>query len=305
MVFALESDKSNAKLAIHQGNLMKSIVLIASFIIMSLLSVLSPSFAMVIFLLMVFFIGLPHGALDLWILRKRFAISSFKTTILFITYLSLAIGIFFGLYWFSSFFFGFFLLYSAYHFGMDYYGSSFFQSKVCCYVLALLIGISIICLPALLYAQKMCVLFSYLIGSQTARLYAHFLHRAACYLLPAIGLVGLFTLKKECAKEVIIVLMASFLAPPLAFLTVYFVGIHSCKYFAVLYKKIGYSSYRAFIKDLCPMTLLTYALSITAYSLVPSGLDWQGAGFYLTIYVLAALTLPHLILVEMFKNRGF
>jgi len=52
-----------------------------------------------------------------------------------------------------------------------------------------------------------------------------------------------------------------------------------------------------------PMTLLTYTLAITAYAFLPSSLDWQGAGFYLTIYMLAALTLPHIILVEVFKKK--
>ncbi|BCA94429.1 hypothetical protein TUM19329_07900 [Legionella antarctica] len=281
---------------------MKSIVLIVNFIMMSLFTVWFPSFAMVVFLVLVILIGMPHGALDLWILRKRFAISTFKTTVLFIAYLSLAIAVFLGFYWFSSFFFGIFLLYSAYHFGMDYYDSSVFQTKVYCYFLAFIIGLSIICLPALLHTQKICVLFSYLIGSEQAMLYAHFLQWAACCLLPVIGL-GLFTLKKDCAQEVVIVLMAAFLTPPLAFLTVYFVGIHSCKYFAMLYEKIGYSSYRTFVKDLLPMTLLTYTFSITAYAFLPSTLDWQGAGFFLTIYMLASLTLPHLILVEVFKKK--
>lgn len=280
---------------------MKSIVLIANFMTMSVLTVLLPSFAMVVFLVMVFLIGMPHGALDFWILRKRFAISALNTTVLFMAYLSLAIGVFIGFYWFSSFFFGFFLLYSAYHFGMDYYDSSLFQTKIYCYFFSLLIGLSIICLPALLHTQTICALFSYLIGSEQAMLYAHFLQWAACCLLPVIGL-GLFILKKDCALEVIMVLMASFLGPPLAFLTVYFVGVHSCKYFSMLYKKIGYSSYRTFVKDLLPMTLLTYTFSITAYAFIPSTLDWQGAGFSLTIYMLAALTLPHLILVEVFKK---
>jgi len=281
---------------------MKSIALIANFMMMSLLTVLFPSFAMVVFLVMVFLIGMPHGALDLWILRKKFAISALNRTVVFIAYLSLAMVVFIGFYWFSSFFFGFFLLYSAYHFGMDYYDSSVFQTKIYCYFFSMVIGLSIICLPALLHTQTICVLFSYLIGSKQAMLYAHFMQWAACCLLPLIGL-GLFTLKKECAQEVIIVLMGSFLAPPLAFLTVYFVGIHSCKYFAMLYKKIGYSSYRTFVKDLLPMTLLTYIFSITAYAFIPSTLDWQGAGFFLTIYMLAALTLPHLILVEVFKKN--
>jgi Brp/Blh family beta-carotene 15,15'-monooxygenase len=301
VVFALESDKGSAKLAIHQGSFMKSILLIANFMMMSLLTVLFPSFAMVVFLVMVFLIGMPHGALDLWILRKKFAMSTFNTILLFIAYLSLAIGVFLGFYWFPSFFFGFFLVYSAYHFGMDYYDSSIIQAKGYCYFLALLIGLSIICLPALLHTQKIGLLFSYLIGSEQAVLFAHSLQRVACYLLPLIGL-GLLTLKKDCAQEVIIVLMASVLAPPLAFLTVYFVGIHSCKYFAMLYKKIGYSSYQTLVKDLLPMTLLTYTFSITAYAFLPSSLDWQGAGFYLTIDMLAALTLPHLILVEVLKK---
>ena len=288
---------------------MKSIALIANFMMMSLLTVWFPSFAMGFFLVMVFLIGMPHGALDLWILRKKFAMGSVNIIVLFIAYLSLAIGVFLGFYCFSSFFFGFFLLYSAYHFGMDYYDSSSFQTKVYCYFFALLIGLSIICLPSLLHAQKVSVLFSYLIGREQAEIYAHFLHLTACCLLPVIGL-GLVALKKDCAQEVIIVLIASFLAPPLAFLTVYFIGIHSCKYFAMLYKKIGYSSYRTFVQDLLPMTLLTYLLSITAYAYLPKNLDWQGEGFSLTLYMLAALTLPHLILVEVFKkgseiNRGW
>ena len=281
---------------------MKSIALIANFMVMSLLTVLFPSFAMVVFLIMVFLIGMPHGALDLWILRKRFAIGALNTMVLFIAYLTLAIGAFIGFYVFPSFFFGFFLLYSAYHFGMDYYDSSLFQTKIYCYCFSLVIGLSIICLPALLHTQQICALFSYLIGLEQAMLYTHFLQWAAYCLLPVIGL-GLFTLKKDCALEVIIVLMASCLAPTLAFLTVYFVGVHSCKYFAMLYKQIGYTSYRTFAKDLLPMTLLTYTFSITAYAFIPSTFDWQGAGFFLTIYMLAALTLPHLILVEVFKKK--
>ena len=87
---------------------MKSIALIANFMVMSLLTVLFPSFAMVVFLIMVFLIGMPHGALDLWILRKRFAIGALNTMVLFIAYLTLAIGAFIGFYVFSSFFFGFF-----------------------------------------------------------------------------------------------------------------------------------------------------------------------------------------------------
>ena len=232
---------------------MKSIALIANFMMMSLLTVSFPSCAMIVFVVMVFIIGMPHGALDLWILRKKFSISSFNTIVLFIAYLSLAIGVFLGFYWFSSFFFGFFLLYSAYHFGMDYYDSSLFQSKLYCYFFAIFIGLSIICLPALLHAQKICVLFSYIIGLEQAMLYTHVLQWAAWCLLPIVG-PGLVTLKKDCAQEVIIVLMAAILVPPLAFLTVYFIGVHSCKYFAMLYKKIGYLSYRAFAKDLLPMT---------------------------------------------------
>jgi len=281
---------------------MKSIALIANFMVMSLLTFWFPSFAMVVFLVMVFLIGIPHGALDLWILRKRFAINALNTTVLFIAYLSLAIGVFIGFYLFSSFFFGFFLLYSAYHFGMDYYDSSLFGTKIYCYCYSLVIGLSIICLPALLHKQQICVLFSYLIDQEKAIIYAHFLQWAGCCLLPLIGL-GLFTLEKAYALEVIIVLMASLLAPPLAFLTVYFVGVHSCKYFAMLYKQIGYTSYRTFVGDLLPMTLLTYTFSITAYAFVPSTFDWQGTGFFLTIYMLAALTFPHLILVEVFKKK--
>ena len=181
---------------------MKSIALIANFMVMSLLTVLFPSFAMVVFLVMVFLIGIPHGALDLWILRKRFAISAFNTTILFIAYLSLAIGVFVGFYWFSSFFFGFFLLYSAYHFGMDYYDSSLFRTKIYCFCFSLVIGLSTICLPALLHSQQICALFSYLIDLEHAMLYAHFLQWAACCLLPVIGL-GLLTLKRDCALEVL------------------------------------------------------------------------------------------------------
>jgi beta-carotene 15,15'-dioxygenase len=304
MGFALESDKSGAKLAIHQGSVMMSIVLIANFMLMSLLAVWFPSFAMLVFLVMVLVFGIPHGALDLWILRKRFSISTFKTGLLFIAYLSLAMAVFLGFYWYSSFFFGFFLLYSAYHFGMDYYDSSLFQKKIYCYFLALIIGLSIICLPALLHTQKIAVLFSYLIGLEQAILYAHFLQAVAWCLLPVIGL-GFFTLKKDCTQEVMIVLVASFLAPPLVFLTVYFVGIHSYKYFAMLYKKLSYSSYRTFVKDLLPMTLLTYTFLITTYIFLPSSLDWQGTGFFLTIYMLAALTLPHLMVVEVFKNISY
>ena len=303
MVFALESNQSSAKLAIHQGGAMRSTVLIANFILMSLLTLWFPLCAMVVFLVLVFFIGIPHGALDLWMIKKRFGLTPFYTMLLFMAYLSVAIGVFLGFYWFSSFFFGFFLLYSAYHFGMDYYDASLFRTKIYGYCLALLIGFAIICLPAFIHSQKIAGLFSYLIGPEQARVYAHFLQWTAWCLLPLIGL-GVCTLKKDCAEEVIIVLMASLLAPPLAFLTVYFVGIHSCKYFAMLYKKIGYSSYRTFFKDLLPITLITYAFSITAYAFLPSTLNWQGAGFFLTIAMLAALTLPHLILVEVVKKRN-
>jgi Brp/Blh family beta-carotene 15,15'-monooxygenase len=282
---------------------MKSIALIANFMMMSLLTVWFPSCAMVVFFVMVFLIGMPHGALDLWILRKRFATSRFNTILIFTAYLLLAIVVFLGFYWFSSVFFGFFLLYSAYHFGMDYYDSSVFQAKLYCYFFALIIGLSIICLPALLHAQKIEVLFSCLIGLEQARLYTHVLQWAVCFLLPAMGLV-IFTLKKDSAEEVIIVLLASLLAPPLAFLTVYFIGVHSCKYFAMLYKKVGYLSYRAFVKDLLPMTLLTYVFAITIYAYLPNTTDWEGAGLFLTLYMLAALTLPHLILVEVFKKSG-
>jgi Brp/Blh family beta-carotene 15,15'-monooxygenase len=188
-----------------------------------------------------------------------------------------------------------------YHFGMDYFES---LTTVCIkyrYCFSMALGLAIISFPSIIYTHQVSLLFSNLVGFENAQSFTSVLRILGFIIMVPVFLSCLMV--NTCKKEIIFILVVALVAPPLAFLTVYFVGVHSCRHFSMLYRRMNYTSLKVFFIDLLPMTLLTYLVAGIVYAYLPATLDWQSKGFAMTLYVLAALTLPNMILVESINRQ--
>lgn len=282
---------------------MINIGLIAGFLVTSALALTVPQYAIILFAVLAFVFGIPHGALDLWIMRRLWH-SSAKTGLLSgMVYVMSAGAVLIGFYTFPTAMLIVFLAYSAFHFGMDYYPADTAHTSMTACFSACLCGAGLIVFPALFYEKEVLELFLLITSKEGAVKTSAVMHALAILLIPVFPCV-FWKLSPIKRTELALAAGGALLAPPIAFLTVYFVGIHSRNHFVLLYKKMGYQSPAVFVKDIIPMTLLSYLIATGIFlSLIPE-LSFQNKAFASAVYTLAALALPHLLVVECLKRRG-
>ncbi|KTC97487.1 Beta-carotene 15,15'-dioxygenase [Legionella geestiana] len=282
---------------------MTNLLLLTGFMVTGGFALLLPQYAVMLFAVLAFVFGIPHGALDLWIMRRLWH-TSLKTWLLSgIAYVILAGAVLIGFYTFPTAMLLVFLAYSAFHFGMDYYPEEAVNTSLIASLHACLCGAGLIAFPALFYGREVLELFLLITNREGALKVSASLHALAILLIPVFPYL-LWKQSPSKRKELLLAVGGALIAPPIAFLTIYFVGIHSRNHFLLLYKKMGYQSPVAFVKAVIPMTLLSYLIAAGIFlSLIPE-LSFQDKAFASAIYTLAALALPHLVVVECLKRHG-
>ena len=255
------------------------------------LAVLSP---------LILLLGVPHGALDTVFVRQLTGIRSAAGWSLFtIAYLSAAASVV-VLWWFSpGFFLATFLLISVLHFSGDPEGETSAAFRT-------LYGAAVIFCPLALHAVEVSQLFAALAGESAAQAIVAALQWAAWPWIAAIGVAAIAGAKRDAARSIELVSVAAVLtfAPPLIGFTIFFCGMHSARH---VLRTRAYSTARS-LRHLLriaawPMLVTVAGVALAGWLSDGKPLDMRLA--QLLFVGLAALTVPHMIVVERVRFMGW
>jgi len=255
------------------------------------LAVLSP---------VIFLLGVPHGALDTVFARQLTGIQSAAGWSLFtIAYLAVAAFVV-AVWWFApGVFLATFLLISALHFSGDPEGATPASFR-------LLYGGAVVFCPLALHAVEVTELFAYLAGVSAAQAIVATLQWAAWPWVAAICIAALVGAKRDLARSIELVSMTALLifTPPLIGFTIFFCCMHSARHILRT-------------RDYCQAGTLAHLARIAAWPMLVTGACvavawWLTDGkpldmrFVQLLFVgLAALTVPHMMVVERVRFTGW
>lgn len=245
---------------------------------------------------MVLLMGAPHGALDPIYVRAFDGVSSLWGWMIFgVFYVLLSLCVI--LLWFvSPLVFGVaFLAISAVHFSGD-------PPPGVSVLTRLTYGVGVLALPALFHRHEVEQIFATLIGPADAGLVG----AGLAALAPACVLAAVVSAMVEARKsfltgiEIGVVCGLMALAPPLVAFAVFFCGMHSPRHFIRTINLVGGLTYkRAFQVLLWPMVAIAGGSIIGLAADSSLSID---ARLTQEIFIgLAALTLPHMIVVERLR----
>lgn len=260
------------------------------------LNALAPSMRIAIALSAIAVVGLPHGAGDAWLAARQGLLSRPAPAMLFLGGYVMLAGLVI-LAWLAApvMSLAVFLLISAWHFGGD-----FAQGEQP--VRRLSAGVALLGAPALFWPDAVGAIYGALSGeaAETLAGWQSHLFAPACLVYFTASLLPrpahaawrpLFELGGLC-------LLAAALTPLLWF-TVYFAGLHSPRHFKVLFMEAGPGE-RARLAGLsafATLAALVFAVG-AAILLVSSGVEINDALVNVIFVGLAALTVPHMALVD-------
>lgn len=243
--------------------------------------------------------GVPHGALDPIFAKSLLQLKTLLGWATFVFFYLLLAALVVMFWWFSPFvFLLFFLAFSVFHFSGDLaHGTTA--------ALRLLYGGACIVLPAALHAAELGDLFSLLVGSENGISLAYCLHLLAWPWLAALGLLTLRTMDHDrlSALEIFAVAALTLLASPLMGFTLFFCGMHSARHI-LRSQTYARASLSTVLKvSALPMGVLVLMVSLGWVLLPETSLNERIVQF---LFVgLAALTVPHMALVERIRFLGW
>lgn len=277
---------------IRLQGLLFSVVTISVALFSVVLTPTSPSFSVPILTILIFFFGVPHGALDPIFAKKLLLLKNGWQWLMFvILYISISASVVLIWFYLPLVFMGSFLLISMIHFSRDLNGETPIVSRM-------LYGGSMIILPTLFNFMKMQELFSAILNESAGLQITSFLHLIAWPWLVAsvISIYLMFVKEWLIGLEILSVSVLSTLAPPLVAFTVYFCGMHSLRHILRTKTYADMSFIKLGLISLVPMTGLVF---ITVFALLYSVEIPDHQQLLRFLFVgLAALTVPHMILID-------
>ena len=189
-------------------------------------------------LLFILFIGIPHGASDILIARRRFKNSWLKMLLFIISYVFVAIIFTTAWFFYSTLCLGVFLFISGLHFGMlDTIKMPASSLKL---IQAFIYGLTPIIIPIVFHTREVNEIFKLLLFDDSNEIAFQMQHSFLVWLL---GLVVFFVKHPESSQRQIleIIALASLLVtmPPLWGFAFYFCFIHSIRHFLNLRKELN------------------------------------------------------------------
>ncbi|MCX5764902.1 MAG: Brp/Blh family beta-carotene 15,15'-dioxygenase [Gemmatimonadetes bacterium] len=283
----------------RQGVVFSVLALVATLVALYVPRMTAPNELLVIGTLIVL-MGVPHGALDTVFARTRYRLSSWQRWLGFtLTYCGVMASVALVWYYSPSLFLIGFLVLSAAHFSGDPTPGTMALSRIA-------YGGAVVILPALRFGPEFEHLFGVLVGPAAAGKVVPWINAAATpwLCLLAVSTVLEFRRCRRTALELTAVGLLVLCAPPLLGFTIFFCGMHSTRH----------------IIRALSMVEPRKRTAVAAAGVVPmigviglGALLWILAGsrpvetklIQLLFVGLAALTVPHMALVEPFRLRGW
>ena len=245
-------------------------------------------------------LGVPHGAMDALIARRLYGTDTPARWLAFASAYVAAAAAVVGVWMVApAIFLTGFLVVSAAHFSADPRPGTLALSRV-------LYGGAIIVLPTLTHANEVAGLFELLAGPQAAAWTISVLEALALPWLVGLLTMAVFEARRDVVTGIELAAIAalSTFAPPLIAFGVFFCVMHSARH---LLRIAAYAS------DLRPGALLAVAMGPMAFVLGTSAACWFLLGnisvdariMQILFVGLAALTVPHMLLVERAHLSGW
>lgn len=245
-------------------------------------------------------LGVPHGALDLVYVRQlRRDPSTSAWGVFAVAYLAVAASVVALWWWAPGLFLVLFLLVSAFHFSADPDGESSGAFRM-------LYGGAVIFCPLALHAAEVSQLFASLAGVPAAQKIVAALQWAAWPWVAAIGVAAIAGAKRHAARSMELMSVTALLtfAPPLIGFTIYFCGMHSARHVLRTRDYSSAGTLRHLLRIAAwPMLVTVAAVAVTWWLSDGKPLDIRLA--QLLFVGLAALTVPHMIVVEPVRLSGW
>ena len=249
--------------------------------------------------LLIVSLGIPHGALDPIFAKELPQVKSRASWAGFVMCYLLLASLVVCLWWISpALFLMGFLAISVLHFSGD-------PAPGATFWLRLLYGGAVITLPFLWHADEGGRLFSLLVGRDAALPVAAGLHLIAGPWLAGLALVTVCNGRRDwlLALEVSAVSSLALAATPLLGFAVFFCGMHSMRHILRTQKYSGLTPLRLALMAVLPM-LAVFLIAALGWTLLPdSPIDERMLQFLFV--ALAALTVPHMVLVERVRFTGW
>lgn len=264
-----------------------------------LLPRLEPTAELLIFALLVLVLGVPHGALDPIFARRLFAVRGLAAWTIFVgAYVGLALLVI-G-FWLikPAVFLILFLVASTLHFSGDPAAGTPWFTR-------LLYGGAVIVLPVLNHAPEMTRLFVFLVDANAAERFVSTLRFLAWPWVAGILWSVLVMCRSDwvTAVELVSYSLLVLVATPLLSFTVFFCLMHSARH-ALRTQRYAGLSWRQLLLTSAAPTAAVVAAALVSWSFVEyAPLDMRLVQF--VVIGLAALTAPHMLLVERIRFSGW
>ena len=261
---------------------------------------LSPQLELIVVAVLILVLGVPHGALDTIFAKELYGIRTLsgwlQFSLLYLLLAALVVGLWL---WQPGLFLLGFLAISAAHFSGDPLQGVPWPAR-------LFYGGSVILLPTIGHAQEIGRLFGLLVGDATATPLVPWLRLLAWPWLVGLALASLWQTRHDfwTALEMAAAGILAFVAPPLVSFVVFFCGMHSARHILRTMNFSGRSSWRYVAgAALLPMAGVLAGSTLAWVFLRDTALD---ARVVQVVFVgLAALTVPHMVLVERVRLSGW
>jgi Brp/Blh family beta-carotene 15,15'-monooxygenase len=245
-------------------------------------------------------LGVPHGALDIVFVRQLMGVRSAAGWSLFtVVYVTAAASVV-VLWWLApGFFLAAFLLVSVLHFSGDPDGETPALFRM-------LYGGAVIFCPITLHSAEVSQLFASLAGAPAAQAIVAALQWAAWPWVAAIGLAAIAGAKRELARSIELVSVTALLtfAPPLIGFALFFCGMHSARHVLRTRDYSSAGTLRHLLRIAAwPMLATVAGVFIALWLFDGKPIDMRLV--QLLFVGLAALTVPHMIVVERVRFTGW
>ncbi len=242
-------------------------------------------------------LGIPHGAVDPLLARVfGFANTPSQTVTFYAAYVVMA-GLVVGLWFLApALSLSAFLVLSIWHFRGDWLQElSLFESSA--------VAATVVCAPALFHPDVIAEIFSMLaFGANVEPLVAVARLVGAGAGLVLIGTVFLRIRHQQLAMlELVSLPLLAWLLPPLLFFVVYFCGLHSPRHIIESARVLSWRSPMVRLTALS-ISVVTVFAAVGLYVSLPA-VDATPRLLAIVFIGLAALTVPHMLLLEFVAGR--
>lgn len=282
-------------IAIQYAFISSSFALAALYLVFPAL--LSLNIQLIILGILIVFLGLPHGALDPWIAKKIGLVSRINSSWKFnLGYFGAALAVVMLWSFFPVFSLLMFLIISSWHFSGDW-------AKQMPPLQQIVMGALVLLLPIGWHPNEVAVLFEYLSGPDGGKLAYQLAVPAWLLAACSVGL-GFFALLRKnwmTAFECIAFLALAIATPPLVYFVIYFCLRHSPQHLFELLTLASPQEQKRLRWIIPGYTLLTL-IPVGLLGLWWSSLPSEALLMRVIFIGLAALTVPHMALIEWFKH---